>query len=303
MKVQASRTLYCGISYSPITMPYILLMVRMLSDNSHLPHGQVNWCIGCWLLTCVCVILQEKISSKKSWIKYLEDEMKRFFQLFDTVRSFLLWIENKTKRYASALSWLIFIFGIVWMLFLLSGAKDHPEVLPAASILCVIAVVLAGACAALHSCRKLLRFWFIHGLLFSIGVSSVLPICARGEVRQIIAYGAFVVMFSLFWITIAGAADDDVGKMAACIVNTGTTILLIVINVLANWGIEADMWLWKEVLEILQYYSIVAMLPLVVAGYLAGLLKELQIYWKHHHPSGDDSGGEINAPSGGEPEV
>lgn len=90
----------------------------------------------------------------------------------------------------------------------------------------------------------------------------------------------FLILYAILWLLLAGAADAEPAKMACSIINTLTTLLLILVNVLAVWGKGSDipglnLFPWEK----LQNYSVVLLLPLVVNGYLAALLKELQDYW------------------------
>lgn len=56
-------------------------------------------------------------------------------------------------------------------------------------------------------------------------------------------------------------------------------VLLIVFNVLAIWGERNFPAAALPVWDAMQHYSTVILLPLVVGGYLAALLKQMQEYW------------------------
>jgi hypothetical protein len=133
---------------------------------------------------------------------------------------------------------------------------------------------------AMHSCKSLLLFWFLHCLLFSCGVFASIHLTSGERLHVIAAYFLFMILYASLWLFAAGVADDDVVKMAASIVNTGTTILVILINVLVGWGLNqlGDQVQYRTFLEKLQYYGNLILLPLIVSGYLSALLKEMQIY-------------------------
>ncbi|HBU13260.1 MAG TPA: hypothetical protein DEB31_11265, partial [Clostridiales bacterium] len=149
--------------------------------------------------------------------------------------------------------------------------------------------ILFGFILGMHSCKLLLKFWLASSFLLAVYCIGSIFI-GRGALidtnAQNMWYIALLtILISFVWVFSIGLVDHAAGKMAALIVNTITTILLIVINVLAAYGMNtpdqfvlpADTW------SQLQMGGLYALLPFVVAGYLAALFKEMQIYWEKQH--------------------
>lgn len=250
-----------------------------ISKIGHLPLIPAAVCMGGWLFIPLCVILQKKLVSMKSWREYLEDVMERFFNFFEDIRSSLLHLESFARRYeAKALLIILLIYSFWTPVCILSTSGNGLWGMLALPIL--LFFLLYAACTALHSCKKLLFFWFVHGLLLTLCILYLIPVQGIRNFSAAAEYALFTLVFAMLWIIMAGAADDDVAKMAASIVNTGTTILIILINVLIGWGLNrfGNQAFFRGILEELQYYGNLILLPLIVSGYLTALLKEMQIY-------------------------
>lgn len=265
-----------SLTVTPFCLP-VLWAVFDCAPPARLPFALG---IGFWLFNVICAILQKKLASLNSWRGYLEGIVKSFFGFFSSARGFMICLERKLTGTIRAI-----IFLGVMAVSVVAALTGSGALMVASSASYILVLFYSGASAALHSCRKLLVFWLVHGVYFSVAVLALLQIVIETSDQFAAAYSIFVVVFSLLWLLAAGVADDDVAKMAAMIINTGTTILLVVINVLAGWVLNGSTPspVLKETIEGLQYYSIIILLPLVAAGYLAALLKEAQIYWKKRH--------------------
>lgn len=283
------RTLYllvhCKLHGKPETLDshelswFLIFICAVLfldvSKAGHVPLIPTVVCIGGWLFIPLCVILQKKLASMKSWREYLGDVMERFFCFLENARSFLLFTEQKWGRLIRK----VFLIGVLLFAIYICFTESLPNVAFAAALFGVVPFYFAIE-FAMHSCKRLLLFWLLHCLLFSCGVSaSVYP--TRGDtLHAAVAYAFFLILYASLWLFAAGVADDDVAKMAASIVNTGTTILVILINVLVGWGLNClgEQAHYRNALEQLQYCGNLILLPLIVSGYLSALLKEMQIY-------------------------
>lgn len=232
-------------------------------------------CISGWLFIPLCVILQKKLVSMKSWREYLGDVMEWIFSFLENARSFLLFTEQKWGRQIRG----VFLFGILLFTIYIGLTETLPNFF--------LVIALFGFFPAyfeielaMHSCKRLLLFWLLHGVLFSCGISASVHLTNGERLHAVATYALFVILYAILWLFAAGVADDNVAKMAASIVNTGTTILVILINVLVGWGLNqlGNVEWVRNFLEKLQYYGNLVLLPLIVSGYLSALLKEMQIY-------------------------
>lgn len=157
-----------------------------------------------------------------------------------------------------------------------------PELAPAAAFLCCAAYMAVDLHSCIHSCKALLKFWFVESLLFSVsGGGVLLDFIPNQAVNEVGVYCLFILIFTLFWGVSAGIADFDAAKMAGSIVNTGTTILLLAGNVLLTWCKQAlsSAGMTETMQAQLQFGINVILLPLVVAGYLVALFVEGQNYY------------------------
>lgn len=235
-----------------------------------------------WFAVPSCVIIQKKLTSMKSWPDFLEGGMDGFFDFFEELRSFFMRLEVFAKKHPTTVA--AVLIGVCACLFLpcalIQFQHDSDDLLIYSAPM-LLFFLLHAACSALHSCRKLLCFWFTHGALLACLVAATMSE-TDGGLSGGGSYLIFVIALSTVWIVMAGAADDDAAKMAAAIVNTGTTILAILVNVLVGWGL--DRWAAQAaqltLMNGLQFYGNLILLPLIVSGYLSALLKEMQIYRK-----------------------
>jgi hypothetical protein len=241
---------------------------------------QLNICLALWLSTSFCAIIRTKVISKKSWREFMDDCINEFIDFFKHVREFLLAVEN--QLYVRN-PWLLKALFVIWFVLSAILLKIFPKsnaVIAIISISFLCCILLVMVCKALHSCRILLMYWMVYDLLLATGGSSFIHFPGNTALQNAVSYMVFLILYAILWLLLAGAADAEPTKMACKVINTLTTLLLIHVNVLAVWGKSSDipglnLFPWGE----LQDFSVVLLLPLVVNGYLAALLKELQDYW------------------------
>lgn len=208
----------------------------------------------------------------------MDKSIADFLNLFELVRSFLLSIGKPFATLSDRWRAAVCLAGMLFFMFLYILLDQMKELQAILLLLFLIIYFLLQAYQALHSCRKLLLFWLFYGAQIALLVYSALPLPQSGAASGFLAYVGFVILFTMIWLLMAGAADVEPAKMACGIVNTATTIILIVVNVLAIWG-ERNFPTYGSTWNTMQHYSTVILLPLVVGGYLAALLKQLQEYW------------------------
>ena len=246
-----------------------------------------------WFVIPFCVIIQKKLVSAKSWPDFLEGGMNKFFDFLEDLRSLFLRLEAFAKKHhTTVLIALIIVCAGLFLSCALIQSQHNSNDLFIYLAPILLFFLLHAACSALHSCRELLCFWFTHGALLACLVVANMSETSNGGFSGGGIYLVFVFVLSVIWIVMAGIADDDVAKMAAAIVNTGTTILAILINVLVGWGLNrwAAQAAYVAFMNDLLFYGNLTLLPLIVSGYLSALLKEMQLYRKARRlPSEVDS--------------
>lgn len=267
--------------YSPYVISICMALFLNFSRFERLPLIPTIICISGWLFIPFCVILQEKLVSGKDWRKFLEDAMDRFFNFFVDARKLLIFMDQRLGKVIRG----AFLICIMLAAIYTSFRASLPDTAFMVALF-FLPFFYFGIQFAMHSCKMLIVFWLSHCLLFAIGVAATVHLPLGSTFHNAAAYTIFILLYTSLWLLTAGVADDDVAKMASNIINTGTTILVILINVLVGWGLNqlGKQAVYRSLLEQLQYYGNLILLPLIISGYLSALLKEMQIYWfKRHH--------------------
>ena len=274
-----------GVSLIPIitaiAMVHSMILARMASVPLTLAFRPIPLiCCTClWLFVLICAMIQGKTVSRMSWRSYMEKQIDGFLGIFSCTRDLLQCAESLMGRVPPMVRGTVFLLWVALLIVSIPALSVCPELLSILALLSIGVSAITSACKALHSCRRLLLFWLIYGAAFAVGAGSLVYDMQRRPTSTVVAYIAFVVAFAAIWMLIAGAADNEPAKMACAVINTLTTILLIVINVLVAWCQfpmpENAPFSW----DMIQNVSVVILLPLVVGGYLAALLKAMQEYW------------------------
>ena len=228
-----------------------------------------------WLSLILCAILDRKARMSVNWRQLMRIMLSDCFSSVQRLRTIIL----KGGVFARKYRW-----GIA-AIFLLVCAVLY---ISKQFLFLLIFIFSCGFLWELHqsitSCRRLLLCWLNYGMLFSVAVSGKLA--SFGSIPQrwqeLSRYGVFVLLFTVFWCVTVCVADHNVGKMAASIINTGTTILLLVTQFLCSYASRHSGYLVTFLSDEVQFYSLVILLPLVAAGYLAALAKEVQMYLERY---------------------
>ncbi len=259
--------------------------------SSRIPSGDVARYSSlflqlCWIPAAVYAIVRNKLARGIGWGEYCLWLVKRILNPFLQMRYYIqricFWLERVTghPRYPCimALS-LSGVFLLIFFLCKVVGQKTCTGV--AYGCLGVIAAYLAfcGFVRALSSCRSLLLAWML--LIFAAGINQFAL-----SVPDVYRYFVWVMLMCLFWMLSGGMADYETAKMASLIINTITTIAVIVGNVFVGWfgRLPEFSFIPSIVWEQLQYELNLLILPFVLAGYLTALWKEIQVYWEKRHP-------------------
>ena len=218
---------------------------------------------GLWVLTGLCVILQDKKSRKLSWKGYVLSMIDRFFSAFLRYRYYIAQYSNKIGILARK-AVLLLLLSVV--LSNLSHLADYAVWI---AFLVLLELLMYRFPAALYSCRRLFA---VHCTILIISLGTV--VLLQGKVSLGSSYVGGLIAMVLLWLLVGGLADYDVAKMASEIVNTITTLGVLIVNILAGvTGIDAEIQLGVNI----------ATLPFVAAGYLTALLKEMQLYWENRY--------------------
>ena len=275
---------YSCVYYLPLMLVILFSYCRLASERNALspdmclPPVQLSICFGLWLSMCLCVIIQDKEKNHMTWGDDMDKTIAGFLSLFEVVRGFLLSIGKPFSKLSGRCRAAVGLAGVLFFIFFFILLDQQQELQAILLLLFLITYLLLQAYQALHSCRKLLLFWLFYGAQIALLVYSALPMPQSGAAPGFLAYVGFVILFTMIWLLMAGAADIEPARMACGIVNTATTIILIVVNVLAIWE-ERNFPSYGSTWNTMQHYSTVILLPLVVGGYLAALLKQMQEYW------------------------
>lgn len=253
--------------------PLMAIINAPLFMAQTLPIRAFPWLLLAFLL---CAIIRRKTSSGKRWGAYWEGVGMDGLSFFQSIRTLLLGLERMWTRIGP---WgRVAGLGVGVAPMVVQSLLDAS--MSGSILFFLVCFFLVGTCTSLHSCRRLLVCWLVQGVLFAGCIVSLVPALPERPERTIIQYTVFTLVFTVFWVVTTGAADHSAAKMACAIVNTLTTILLVLITVLFGWSsyqMGLDPYL-AERFGALQYWSVVILLPLVFGGYLAALLKEIQLY-------------------------
>lgn len=251
------------------------------------PVLQISLCVCLWLCVWICAIIQEKVMSRTTWSAYMDKRIDEFLAIFAGVRWLLQKLGTAVEKmgpYRQAIAWFVWVVLSAVAVFLFHSRVEL--MIPLAIVFCVVYLGLA-AYNALHSCRRLLLFWLKNGIIFALCAAGLVNFPDNIAAESSLSYVVFTIVYTLIWLLLAGAADDAPAQMGCAIINTVTTLLLIAANILAIWGEQAitlpeqAFFSWR----MLQDFSVIVLLPLVVGGYLAALLKQFQVYWKNRTPA------------------
>lgn len=268
--------------YRHFLLSYAALAAFALFDPVYqLPSPLRQATILSWILYFLCVMIRDVGFHYSDWRMR---QMERMFRIF----SFLSRCRRNAWHIAKILSRVLAGTVLIAVIAILCGFRD----LMLLSCMVSLAVFLSvAALRNLDSCRLLLFVWFAGGIIFFTALTLALR-WAFGitlDDYPVLQYVSFTLVYTLFWCFSIGTAEDDAGKMAAQIVNTSTTVLTIVINVIALYAIERDSmiseWPWAQA----QAYSLFLLLPVVSSGYAAALFKDAQIYWRKKYQSRMDA--------------
>ena len=233
--------------------------------------------VAIWTGFLFCAIVRHRMYYQIVWRDSISKMITSVMRKINTIRESLLKIEGTWKGIPPKIQATIFLIGI--FIFI---ATNYSVFNIITLFIFGIVVTVNYICKALHSCKCLLGCWFMYGFFFSVGATNVATMLDVAIQFPEIFYIIAVLPFVITWIFLALLADDDVAKLAGNIMNTITTILLLIINVVyihvTTLPDASSFTIWLS--TGLQQLSMLCLLPIVAAGYLSVLFKDIQIYWR-----------------------
>lgn len=274
-------------------LPYTMFLIA-----PGLPDGYISWSyfvlmLGLWIfsLYCAMILSLHSVKTLQNWMP--EAVMRHIIQDIDRLKR-LLSVPGAAWSYISDVSLGVLGISALAVSILLSHFQK------AVFLSYIIVIIFAAVCVisfcfslyqCIFSCRALLLFWSLYGTLMAGLLTLFLAYMVLHNIISafpFIAYGLICFAMTIFWCLSAGVADYDVAKMAGTIVNTGTTILLIAVNIFFGTiqrDVQLDVFSHYLSPEDMIYIANLVIFPFVVSGYLAVLFADGIEYWRKRHPA------------------
>lgn len=227
------------------------------------------------LLFCeACVILSENIDTGRTWTDMIDSMMRDFIRKRQVLQCASDFLKNN-----------LLFFAIPWIVgAALALTYNNYLWIAVLTLLLIGYLCLKG----INSCKWFLIAWAMLYLIAAGGSIAIVSLSARelpmfnhSMLFQCLLHS---ILLSILWIFSIGISEHDVGKMATQIINTITTVLLIIVNLCYAYGVANHTFLFSpKEWEIVQVADLYFLVPFVIAGYLAALFKDMQIYWEKRH--------------------
>ena len=219
-------------------------------------------------LNTLCVILTLKFSERVRW----SELMICFFTVFQWLRKKLGKIREKLSRGKTKGVILAVVLAAALFLTLVSAKT--------ATFFVMFVIFMGALFMGTGSVRYLLLFWMLSfGAMLGYGFIVAAELIYSAAASSFIGIFVLTAGTTILWCVSIGVADHDVGKLAAGIINTMTTCVLIVLSVLGAYdALGEGSWISDQLGKMLQLVALNGVLPFVIAGYIAALFKEMQIY-------------------------
>ena len=230
-----------------------------------------------WL---ICGILYIRLNQSVGVYQYMVEKLSDFFAWVDRIRQKAQQTEETRIKLQRVFYVLVVLFfgGVLISLFWgidMDSIVDHTSVF---LVLFLVVYFILFSSDSWFSCRKLLGFYF--GSVLFVAAVGFIAIIEQGF-SSFFAYFWVLLVFVIMWTVQGLFADDDVTKMTLHIVNTVITLFTLLLNILfvaIKLSEPKNGTIVDQALELIN----MTLLPSVSAGYIAGLMKEAQIYWRKH---------------------
>lgn len=239
---------------------------------------------GLTLLFCALCFILENIIRQGGIQRAMDEIISQFLEKINISRNFFQLLGDFLQKHRG-------LTYALMLLPLLIGSLISGSMPTAEGVVFISLSLLIGYCSylayALHSCRRLILllivFSFVYAMQVAATVEHVYKNSAAPQTNDSLLI-IILVVYVLLWIFTALIADDEPVQMVFKIVNTFTTLAAIAGNILIPmFSVQiAD---YPQILP--EYdnntvFNIVFnlfILPLVAAGYMAQLAKDIQIYF------------------------
>jgi len=241
--------------------------------------------VGLTLLFCaVCSILEE-IIRQRSVRHILDDWIDNFLEKAETWKDDFEKIGKILNRHPTLTQ--IFSFFLLLVGCMIFSSLPRNE-----GLIFLLLFSLLGYCLylayALHSCRRLFLLLVVFSFVYALqAAATVMELYKESDTSPSgdLNFWIVLIVYVLLWMFTAIVAEDEPVQMVFKIVNTFTTLIAIAGNILIPICTEAK-FMPTQILDGYDNDKIVtvafnlAILPLVAAGYLAQLTKDIQLYLK-----------------------
>lgn len=239
------------------------------------------------LLFCtVCSILKDIL--QYGGVRYLIDNfIDGFLSFVDNVKSIFEEVGNFFLLHPTVMYITLFLWGVGTSLVAQEYSESNRILIYNLTGFLAYCVYLSYA---LHSCRRLLLLLCVFALIYAIQVS--LTIIEFSHLPNGISFLITIIVYVIIWMFTALVAEYEPVQMVFKIVNTFTTLAAILGNILIPvFSVEIlpieTLLPGYDNMTVITIGFNMFILPLVAAGYLAQLAKDIYQYLKQHHTSVD----------------
>lgn len=238
--------------------------------------------LACLSFSTICAIL-EKIVWSRSVMQVVNNLICQFLDGTGRVQSVFERMHDFFHNYPR----IAIVCPIVSLVLGLVIAKNTPETDAAFIMLIFFTLAYCFYLAyALHSCRHLLVLLFVFAGMYTVQVEPLVFVMLNKKKNSLTEWAFILICYTALWCLTALVSEKDPVHLVFKIANTFTTIFVIGGNIAIPYlaklfpeniveGYSTDMAL------MIVFNALI--LPLVAAGYLAQLTKDIQIYLQNKY--------------------
>ena len=269
------------------SLVFLTLLALILKVNGLLDiYSYLHQAAFALLFCTVCSILKDIL--RYGGVRHLIDNF---------IDGFLNFVDNAKSIFEKAGNFFLLHPTVMYIALFLLGAGTALVAQEYSESTRILIYTLAGFLAycvylsyALHSCRRLLLLLCVFALIYAIQVS--LTIIEFSHLPDGISFLIMTIVYVIIWMFTALVAEYEPAQMVFKIVNTFTTLAAILGNILIP-VFSVELLPIETLLPGYDNTTVITIgfnmfiLPLVAAGYLAQLAKDIYQYLKQHHTSVD----------------
>ncbi len=235
-----------------------------------------------WGSLLVYGILFIKTMDQRGVVHFMIEKLYCFFRLIEKVRDWSEINQHKTPYWWLIIIVTVIIFGILGAVLGVSF-----NLFTVVSFMIALAIIAVSIVEARQSCRKILKTGLGSFACFALATGTTAgDYFGYGNIA--IGYMICVTFYVFCWIMVILIAEDEPAKMSLSILNTGISIITVIVNVvdielpniLAAQEIPTS--LHPILITGANLLSNLTLLPFLASGFLALLFKEMQIYWRNN---------------------